>query len=341
MYTRIRVPRAVKRRLYSRTIDIFSSCKVIGESEVPESKMAKVITVFGATGAQGGPIARALLTTAGFKVRAVTRNPDSEKAKALKEAGAEVVKADMSDVSSVDAALQGAYGAFVNTNYWELIKQATPEAAFAEEIQQGKSLADAAIRAGLKHYVYSSLDPVKDKIGKVCPHFDTKAEVEKYIVTCGVPYSIVRYPFYFDNFADVMAPQKQEDGTFSITLPMDGPMHGLGLSNAGPILATIFSNPKEYLGKAVKMAGDRITMSEYAAIISRVTGKTVKYNQVPVEVFANFPFPVAREMATMFEYYSIGHPEYNVELTRKINPNTQTFEQWAEQNKVALLKVLS
>ena len=302
--------------------------------------MAKVITVFGATGGQGGPIARALLTTKGFKVRAVTRNPDSEKAKALKEAGAEVVKANLDDISSVDAALQGAYGAFVVTNYWELIQKG-PEAAYAAEIQQGKSLADAAVRAGLKHYVYSSLDPIKDKIGKACPHFDTKAEVEKYVVKCGVPYSIVRYPFYFDNFAGMMAPQKQEDGTFSITLPMDGPMHGLGLSNAGPILSTIFSNPEEYLGKAVKMAGDKITISEYAAIISRVTGKTVKYNQVPVEVFAKFPFPGADDTAVMFEYYSVGHPEYDVELTRKINPNTQTFGQWAEQNRVALLKVLS
>ena len=196
---------------------------------IPE--MAKVITVFGATGAQGGPIARALLTTEGFKVRAVTRNPDSEKAKALKEAGAEVVKADMSDVSSVDAALQGAYGAFVNTNYWELLqKLSSSEAAYAAEIQQGKALVDAAFRAGVKHYVYSSLDSVLDKMGKTCEHLDAKAEVEKHLVTSGVPYSVVRYPFYFENFVDMMLPQKHEDGTFSLTLPMDGPMYAIGVA---------------------------------------------------------------------------------------------------------------
>ena len=161
------------------------------------------------------------------------------------------MKANLEDISTADAALQGTYGVFVVTNSWELIQKG-PEAAYP---------------AGLKHYVYSSLDPVKDKIGKACPHFDTKAEVEKYVVKCGVPYSIVRYPFYVDNFASTMAPQKQEDGTFSITLPMDGPMHGLGLSDAGPILSTIFSNPEEYLGKAVKMAGDCISISEYVAII--------------------------------------------------------------------------
>ena len=122
---------------------------------------------------------------------------------------------------------------------------------------------------------------------------------------------------------------------------MEGPMYGIDLASAGPILATIFSNPNKYLGKAVKIAGDKITLNEYAAIISRVTGKTVKYNQVSVEVFAKFPFPGAEHVATMFEYFATGLLENDVELTRKINPNTQTFEQWAEQNKDALLKVLS
>ena len=203
--------------------------------------MAKVITVFGATGAQGGPIARALLTTEGFKVRAVTRNPDSEKAKALKEAGAEVVKADLGDISSVDAALHGAYGAFVVTNH-----EFGSEAAYDLEVQQGKAAVTAALRAGVKHYVFSSLDPVKDKTGKSCPHMDSKAEVEKHLVTSGVPYSVVRYPFYFENFIN-NPPKKQEDGTFNITLPMDGPMYGIGLASAGPILATIFSNPNKYI----------------------------------------------------------------------------------------------
>ena len=301
--------------------------------------MAKVITVFGATGGQGNPIARALLKS-GFKVRAVTRNPDSDKAKALKDAGAEVIKANLDDIASVDAAFQGAHGAFVVTNYWELLKDG-PEAAYAAEVKQGKGVTDAAIRAGLKHFVYSSLDAVKDKIGKDCPHFDTKAEVEKYIIKSGVPYSIVRFPFYFNNFLGMIAPQKQDDGTFVLTLPMDGPMHGFNLEDGGPILATIFGNPAEYLGKAVKMAGDKISLDQYVAIISKVTEKTVKYKQVPVEVFAKFPFPGADDMAVMFEYYATGNPEYDVELTRKINPNTKTFQQWAEQNKDGLLKVLS
>ena len=163
--------------------------------------MAKVITVFGATGGQGVPIARALLTTEGFKVRAVTQNPDSEKAKALKEAGMEVVKANLDNISSVDAALQGAYGTFVVTNH-EFLKGS--EAAYDLEVQQGKAAVTAALRAGVKHYVFSSLDPVKDKTGKSCPHMDSKAEVEKHLVTSGVPYSVVRYPFYFENFVNTL-----------------------------------------------------------------------------------------------------------------------------------------
>ena len=300
--------------------------------------MAKLITVFGATGSQGNPIVRALLTN-GFKVRAVTRNPDSEKAKALKAAGAEVFKANLDDTASVEAAFQGAYGAFVVTDYWELFKS-DPEAAYAGEIKQGKEAADAAIRAGVKHYVYSSVRSAKEFIGKACPHLDTKGEVEKYVIQSGLPYSVVHYPFYFENFIAFLPPQKQGDG-FAITLPMEGPMYGMSVGDAGPILATIFSNPDEYLRKIVKMAGDKISLDEYVAIISRVTGKTVKYNQVPVEVFAKFPFPSADNIAVMFEFFASGKMPYDIELTRKINPKTQTFEQWAEQNKDELLKVLS
>ena len=297
--------------------------------------MARLITVFGATGAQGGPIAYTLLE-GGFKVRGVTRNPDSDKAKALIAAGAEVVKGDLGNIPSVEAAVKGAYGVFYVTNFWELFGR-DEKTAYDKEIEQGKAVADVCKRQGVKHVVYSALDAVKEQIGTLCPHFDSKAVVDKYLDEIGVPKTSVRYPFYFENFISMLAPQKQDDGSYTLTLSMDGPMHAISVPDGGPIVAAVFSKPEEYIGKVVSISGDKLTIHEYTAIIGKVTGKTVRYQQVPVEAFAKFPFPGADDIAIMFDYFARGNPTYNVENTRKINPKTLRFEEWAEKNKEKLL----
>ena len=148
-------------------------------------KMAKLISVFGATGAQGGPIARTLLQN-GFRVRVVTRNPDSKKAKALITAGAEeAVYGNYDDVESVKVAITGAYGVFYITNYWELFA-INATTAYEREIAQGKVVADVCKAAGIQHVVYSGSDAVKEKTGIPCPDLDAKAVVEKYIDEIGL-----------------------------------------------------------------------------------------------------------------------------------------------------------
>ena len=297
--------------------------------------MAKLITVFGATGAQGGPIAKRLLQN-GFKVRAVTRNPDSEKAKALKEAGAEVVAGNLDDIASVKAAVSGVYGVFYVTNYWELFGR-DPATAYDREIAQGKAVADECKAAGVQHVVYSGLDAVKEKIGKPCPDLDAKAVVEKYLDEIGVPNTAVRFSYYYDNFIAPFPPAKQDDGTYTITMNMDGPMDAMAVADGAHIVLAVFQNRQEYLGKKVAMSGDKKTIAEYAAIISSVTGKTVRYVQVSSEQFRNQPSnPAAEDIASMFEYFSYGKPSYDVESTRKIYPGILTFQQWAEQNKEKL-----
>ena len=289
--------------------------------------MSKLITVFGATGAQGGPVARALLS-AGFKVRAVTRSADSDKAKALQEAGAEVFAGTITDKESVRSAVAGAYGVFIVT----LVSP--------NETEVGKAAADVCKSAGLKHVVFSGLPPVKSKIGKGCQHFDCKAAVEDYLDEIGVPNTSVRYPFYFDNFASFIIPFKKEsDGTFTITMPMDGPIHTMSVADAAPIVAEVFKHPERYMGKKLALSAGAITVDEHSKIISEVTEKTLRYNQISFEEAASDPAnPYASEMSSMYEFYSKAEMPYDEEFTRSINPGALTFRQWAEKNKDLLIK---
>lgn len=291
--------------------------------------MSKLITVFGATGGQGGPIARALLRN-DFKVRAVTRSLDSNKAKELRDAGAEVVSGSVNDRESVKAAIAGAYGVYIVT----LVSP--------DEAQVGKAVADECKEAGVKHTVFSGLESVKERLGKSCMHFDSKRAVEKHLDEIGAPNTSVRFPFYFENFQSSTSYNIEADGTYSLTLPMDGPMDAMSVSDGAPIVVDIFKNPQEYLGKKVALSAGRKTVGEYAAIISQVTGKTLKYNQVSFEQFADQPNnPFASEMSAMFEYYSKVNTPYDEEFTRRIYPNTLTFQQWAEQNKEKLIATFS
>ena len=162
---------------------------------------------------------------------------------------------------------------------------------------------------------------------------DSKAAVERYLDEAGVPYTSVRLAAYYDNFASYFKAQPQPDGTYAITLPMNGPMYTIAVDDGGPVVASVFNNPGEFLGKKIGIAGDLKTIDEYATVISKVTGKTVKYNQVPVEVFASFPFPGADDLAYMFDFFARGNPNQDLTLTKRLNPNVLSFEEWAGRNK--------
>ena len=296
--------------------------------------MSKLVTVFGATGAQGGPVARALIARGGYRVRGVTRNPDSEKAQALKASGIEVVKANLDDPTSVETAVQGAYGVFLVTDYWGIFaKLQDPDKSQEAEVAHGKLVGDACKKAGVKHLVYSGLEHVLEIMGKPCPHLDSKARIEKYLDDIGVPNTSVRYPFYFDNFATLTRPQKQDDGTFVLTLPVDGPIPAIGVEDGGEAVASVFTSPSEFIGKKIGLSGDKLTITEYVTILSKVTGKTIKYNQVTPDQFAQFPFPGADELAVMFEFFTSGNFHRDRVLTQRLNPKVRRFEEWATDNK--------
>ncbi|XP_040858521.1 nmrA-like family domain-containing protein 1 [Ochotona curzoniae] len=169
----------------------------------------KVIAVFGATGAQGGPVVKALLDAKHFAVRALTRDVTKPSALALKDLGAEVVKCDLDDEASLVAALKGVYGAFLVTNFWEYLDQ-------EREVRQGKLMADVAKRLGLKHVVFSSLEYIHKLSGGrlTVSYFDAKGIMEEYFWSIGVPMTSVRVPPYFENFHKAAKPVKASDGDY-------------------------------------------------------------------------------------------------------------------------------
>lgn len=294
------------------------------------SSSDRTIVVVGATGAQGGGVARRLLEEGRFAVRALTRHPDSDRAAALRAAGAEVVAGDLSDPESLRAALRGCYGVFGVTNFWE---------HFGGEAEQGRNLIDAvAATEGIEHFVFSTLPSAKKISGGELdvPHFDIKAELEDYARQKGLPATFVHVAFYYENFLSFFPPQKQEDGTLSFGFPQgDTPLAAVSVEDTGGVVSAIFDKPDEHRGKVVGVVGDDLPPAEYAAALTRVLGKKVVYNHVPREVFAAFGFPGADDLASMFDFNRRFIPNRQAELaeSRRLNPGMQTFEAWLNKNK--------
>ncbi|XP_027324590.3 nmrA-like family domain-containing protein 1 [Anas platyrhynchos] len=289
------------------------------------------LVVFGATGAQGGSVVRALLAEGTGEVRAVTRRPGGRAAAQLRRLGARVVAADLDDGRTLEPALEGAYGAFVVTDFWEHCSQ-------EREVEQGKRLADLSKRLGLRHVVYSGLENVQQLTGGrlQVPHFDGKGVVEKYFQAIGVPTTIIRMPCYFENFLSCFRPEKAPQGdAFVLALPMgDTPMDGMAVEDLGPVVLSLLKSPEEYVGRVIGLSTGKLTVAEYAAAFSQQTGKTVEASKISPEEYEKLGFPGAKELAAMFRFYAL-RPERDVELTMKLNPKARTFHQWLADNKAA------
>ncbi len=296
----------------------------------------RTMLVTGATGAQGGSVARHLLAGGKFSVRALTRNPNSEKAKALQAAGAEVIQGDLDDLKSLQTALEGCSGVFGVTNFWEHLQN---------EYTQGKNLIDAVAASGVKHFVFSSLPHVQKITGGKLevPHFDMKAQLEEYTRELELSATFVHVAFYFENFLTFFPPQLQEDGTFAFGFPQgDTPLAGVAVEDLGGVVAQIFESPTDFRDRTVGVVGDDLLPKEYAEIMTRVLDKTVVYNHIPREVFASLSFPGAEELANMFEFNRLHIPNRQADLveSRSLYPQMQTFESWLQANKEAFQGVL-
>lgn len=291
-----------------------------------------VILVTGATGAQGGSVARHLLERDVFAVRALTRDPRGRQAEVLRELGADVVQGNLDDINSLRAAMGGCYGVYGVTNFWE---------HFDREYEHGINLVDAVADAGVGHFVFSTLPSCVDITGGALPvpHFDLKAKMEAYARQQDLPATYVHLAFFFDNFLNFTKPQKQADGTYSFGFPQgETLLAGIGAEDIGGAVATIFERRDEYLGQTVYLVGDDITADEYASIMTKLTGRTVRYNYIPRDAFAALGFPSAEEIANMFEFYRTFVPSRQTDLahTRELYAPVQTFETWLSKNTAKL-----
>jgi uncharacterized protein YbjT (DUF2867 family) len=296
----------------------------------------KTILAFGATGAQGGSVARHLLARGQYAVRALTRKPDSPAAQALRELGAEIVQGDLDDLASLRKALEGCYGAFGVTNFWE---------HFDKEEQQGRNLVKAVAAADVQHFVFSTLPPIAKATNGALksPHFDLKAEHEELARSLGIPSTFVHVPFYYENFLYFFPPRPAGDGTYEFGFPQgDRPLAAMSVADVGRAVARIFENRDEYLGKVVKLAGDELPASAYADAMSKVSGATIQYAHVPRETFAALGFPGAEDLADMFEYYRLLIPsrEKDIAAWRALEPEIQSFGTWVQKNEAGLKSTL-
>jgi len=305
----------------------------------------KIIAVVGAAGAQGGGVCRAVLKDVGggFRVRALTRNAGSDKAKELKKLGAEVVEADIDDVESLKRAFDGAHGVFCVTFFWEHM---SPE----KELAEAKNMADAAKHAGVRHVIWSTLEdtrkwvPLEDNrmptlMGKYkVPHFDAKGEADRLFSERGLPATCLLTSFYWENFIYFgMGPRRGEDGNLYLTLPIgDKKLPGIAAEDIGKCAYAIFRKGSEFIGKTVGIAGGHLTGRRMAAALSKALGQEVRFNDVAPEAYRKLGFPGADDLGNMFQFNrdfeSVCCEARSLEFSRRLNPALQTLDDWLAEN---------
>ncbi|MEP6610067.1 MAG: NmrA/HSCARG family protein [Burkholderiaceae bacterium] len=311
----------------------------------------KVITIFGATGAQGGALARAILSdpASEFAVRAITRKPQSDAAHALSKLGADVVAGDLDDAASVGRAMAGGYGAFCVTNFWEHF---SPD----KELAQAKTMAQAAAAAKLQHVVWSTLEDSRKFVvpgsgempvlmGKYnVPHFDAKGEANQFFVASGVPTTMLYTSFYWENLIYFgMAPTRGPDGKLSFALPMaDKKLPGIAVQDIGKCTYGIFKRGTVMLGKSVGIAGEHLTGTQMAQQLIAAYGEPVTHNALTPAQYRALGFPGADDLGNMFEFNRDFEDAFcakrSLSESRALNPELLTFGAWLAANKSQLPK---
>ncbi|MBD0822964.1 NmrA/HSCARG family protein [Aestuariibaculum marinum] len=305
----------------------------------------KIITVFGATGAQGGGLVRAILAdpSSEFTVRAVTRNANSEKAKALANLGAEIIEADIDDPESIKKAIDGAYGAYFVTFFWEHFSA-------EKEYQEVENFINAAKASNLKHIIWSTLEDTRNWVpldddrmptlqGKYkVPHFDGKGAADKLFTEAGLPVTFLRTSFYWDNFIYFgMGPQKGEDGNYYIAFPMnDKSLAGMAAEDIGKCAYGIFKKGQSLLNKTVGVVGEKLSGIDMADKLSKALNINVIYNNVSADTYRSFGFPGADDLGNMFQFKRDFNEDFNKvrneAFSLELNPEMQNFDKWLSLN---------
>ncbi|SOE06840.1 NmrA/HSCARG family protein [Streptomyces sp. Ag109_G2-15] len=274
------------------------------------------IAVTGATGAQGGATARALLV-AGHRVRALTRTPAAPAAEALRGLGADVRYADFDDRTSLDAALAGADSLFAVT---------TPFGTdTATEVRQGRTLLDAAAAARVGHIVFTSAAHADRGTG--IPHYDSKAEIERHLRATGVPWTVIAPAAFMDNFASGWTLEGLRENTFAWPMPADRALTLIPAEDIGAFAALVLRRRSDFTGRRIDIASDELTAAQIAAALSAATGRPVTHREVPLSYVRTH----SHDLAAMFSYFTSTGLDVDVTGLRRAHPEVgwHTFADWA------------
>ncbi|MEU1307972.1 NmrA/HSCARG family protein [Streptomyces cinnamoneus] len=274
------------------------------------------VAVTGATGAQGGATARALLT-AGHRVRALTRRPDGPAADALRGLGADVRHADFDDPASLDAALAGADSLFAVT---------TPFGTdIATETRQGKTLVDAAAAARLGHVVFTSAAHADRGTG--VPHYESKHAIEQHLRAAGVPWTVIAPAAFMDNYAGGWTLDGLRDGTFAWPMPTACPLTLISAADIGAFAALVLQRRDEFVGRRIDIASDELTPARIAEALEVALGRPVAHQEVPLAYVRSR----SEDLAAMFDYFATVGLDVDVAGLRRDYPEVgwHTFADWA------------
>lgn len=274
----------------------------------------RTVLVTGATGKQGGAVARELLQR-GYHVRAVTRDPEKPAARRLAERGADVVRGDLDEPESLRPLLRDAYGVFSVQNFWET--------GYDREVAQGLALAELANEVGVDHFVYSSVGSAHRNTGLA--HFESKWRIEQRIRELDLPYTIFRPVFFMDNWEAPPLRAMILGGTLALPLAPERRFQQVAVSDVGAFAAMAFDDRDAWLGRELDLAGDELTMQQMADTFDRVIGRPVRYVQLPWEQYRE---AAGEEYTEMYRWFDRVGYDADVAMLRTIDPRLTTFEQY-------------
>jgi uncharacterized protein YbjT (DUF2867 family) len=280
------------------------------------SNLDKTVLVTGATGRQGGAVIRHMLPK-GWRLRALTRNPTNQAAQELARQGVEVVQGDLEDQASLTTPIRGVYGVYSVQDFWAV--------GAKREIAQGKNLADAAKKAGVQHFVYSSVGGAERNSG--IPHWETKWEIEKHIRSLGLPATVIRPAGYMENYYVDQVEIGILKGKLADPIRADKPYQTIATDDIGAFAALAFERPQEFIGKELEIAGSELTNPEAAKVFSRVLGKPVKFQKLPLPLLR---LVLGKEFYLMFRWFNEAGFKADIQGLRRAYPEVRlhTLEEW-------------
>lgn len=285
-----------------------------GDQGSTESYDGKIVLVTGATGTQGGAVARELIKR-GYIVRGLTRNTESAGAKAMSNLGAEMVRGDFDDAASLASAMDGVYGVFVVTNFWEH--------GYDKEVQHGKQLTEAALTANVEHLVFTSVAGADANTG--IPHFESKGEVEMYLRGSGINFSIVRPVEFMDNVR--YARENILSGTYLDPRDPSKSHQWIAASDIGFFVGEAFDDPDGWIGRTLEIAGDQLTIEEFVDVLSRTIGVEVNHQQLSWDAYQE---QNGEEMTEMLRWFNEGGYNVDISALRSQYPNLLTYQEYLQ-----------